>query len=85
MHVLPTFHAMARNYAWSNPRLHRACAELSADELTAKRTSFFPSIHETLTDVLYIDWCSLDALERGGRGRGIFRRSGPVHRLQRAP
>lgn len=72
MHVLPTFHAMARNNAWSNLRLHRACAELTQGELTAERTSFFPSIHKTLTHILYVDWYYLDALERGGRGLSIF-------------
>src|SRR4029453_18677795 len=35
---------MARNNAWSNPRLHGACARLTPDELRATRTSFFPSL-----------------------------------------
>ena len=40
--------AMARNNAWSNLRLHRACAQLSETDYKAARTSFFPSIHLTL-------------------------------------
>ncbi|MGK4003122.1 DinB family protein [Sorangium sp. So ce1036] len=72
MDTLTTFRAMARNNAWSNHRLHRACAELSSAELTAERTSFFPSIHKTLTHILLVDWYYLDALERGGRGLTLF-------------
>ena len=33
--------AFARNNAWSNYRLHEACARLSHGELHAARTSFF--------------------------------------------
>lgn len=35
--------AMARNDAWSNHRLLKACLELTQDEFEAKRVSFFPS------------------------------------------
>ncbi|WP_434041962.1 MULTISPECIES: DinB family protein [Sorangium] len=77
MNSLSTFRSMAENNAWSNHRLHRACAELTFDELTAERTSFFPSIHRTLTHILHVDWYYLDALERGGRGLGVFKDVAP--------
>jgi uncharacterized damage-inducible protein DinB len=59
---------MARNNAWSNHRLHAACARLSDGEYRAERTSFFPSIHLTLNHILIVDWYYLDALEGSGRG-----------------
>ena len=34
------FQAMARNNAWSNHRLLKACRELTQDEFEAKRVSF---------------------------------------------
>jgi uncharacterized damage-inducible protein DinB len=62
------FRAMARNNAWSNHRLHAACARLSEADYRARRTSFFPSLHLTLNHILLVDWYYLDALEGGGRG-----------------
>ena len=55
--------AMARNNAWSNLRLHRACAQLSETDYKAARTSFFPSIHLTLNHILVVDRKYLDRLE----------------------
>ncbi len=52
-HMLRRF---ARNNAWSNARLHRACAELGEAEYRAERVSFFPSIHLTLNHILTVDW-----------------------------
>jgi uncharacterized damage-inducible protein DinB len=66
------FQAMARNNAWSNHRLHGACARLSDTEYRAERTSFFPSIHLTLNHILIVDWYYLDALESGGRGCALY-------------
>ncbi|XXT16137.1 DinB family protein [Sorangium sp. So ce429] len=77
MNTLTTFRFMAENNAWSNHRLHRACAELTFDELTAERTSFFPSIYKTLTHVLLVDLYYLDAFERGGRGLSVFENTEP--------
>ncbi len=57
------FRAMARNNAWSNHRLHEACAQLSAADYAAKRTSFFPTIQWTLDHILVVDRLYLDALE----------------------
>ncbi|MEW5851562.1 MAG: DinB family protein [Myxococcota bacterium] len=55
---------MACNNAWSNHRLLAACAQLTDEEFTAQRTSFFPSIKATLNHILTVDWFYLDALER---------------------
>lgn len=66
------FRKAARNNAWSNDRLLRACTELSEAEFRAKRTSFFPSLHETLNHSLSIDLYYLDMLEEGGRGLRVF-------------
>jgi uncharacterized damage-inducible protein DinB len=63
---------MAENNAWSNARLLGACAKLSPEAFRAKRTSFFPSLPETLNHILTVDWYYIDALERGGRGRSVF-------------
>ena len=58
------YRAMARNNAWSNLRLHRACGRLSEAEYKAERTSFFPSIHLTLNHILIVDLMYLERLER---------------------
>jgi uncharacterized damage-inducible protein DinB len=59
---------MARNNAWSNGRLHRACAALSQADFEKPRTSFFPSLQATLNHILVVDWYYLDGLLAGGRG-----------------
>lgn len=46
-------------------------------EYEAPRTSFFPSIPQTLNHILIVDWYYLDALERGGRGRSCFADENP--------
>ena len=65
------FRAMARNNAWSNHRLLAACAALSQGEFAATRTSFFPSLQQTLNHILVVDWYYLDGLEQGGRGLAV--------------
>jgi uncharacterized damage-inducible protein DinB len=75
------FGAMARNNAWSNHRLHKACAELSEIEYRAERVSFFPSIPLTLSHILTVDWYYLDALEKGGRGYAVFEKDEPYDTL----
>lgn len=62
------FLAMARNNAWANHRLLKACTGLSADEFAAERTSFFPSIVETYNHILVVDWFYVDAMEGGTLG-----------------
>ena len=71
----------ARNNAWSNHRLHTACAALSEAALTAERTSFFPSILLTLNHILIVDWYYLDALEAGGRGPALYADETPFDAL----
>jgi uncharacterized damage-inducible protein DinB len=66
------FQLMARNNAWSNDRLHRACAQLSDAEYRATRVSFFPTLPLTLSHILTVDWYYIDALLAGGRGYDVF-------------
>ena len=71
--LLDSLRRRAANNAWSNLRLHRAVTKLSPEEfLATNRTSFFPSIVETLNHILVVDWYYVDALERGGKGRALF-------------
>ncbi len=63
---------MARNNLWANHRLYEACARLTDAERRAERTSFFPTIHATLSHILIVDWYYLDALEEGGRGPALY-------------
>jgi uncharacterized damage-inducible protein DinB len=67
----------ARNNAWANHRLLGACAQLTAEELHATRTSFFPTIMRTLNHILIVDWYYVDALARGGKGRSVFANEEP--------
>ena len=63
---------MARNNRWSNDRLYRAVLSLRPGEFEAPRTSFFPSIAETLNHILAVDLYYLDALKQGGIGPAAF-------------
>jgi uncharacterized damage-inducible protein DinB len=72
---------MARNNAWSNDRLLRACSELSQEEFEAKRVSFFPSLQRTLNHILVVDRYYLDGLEEGGRGLALLQSELPHPRL----
>ena len=64
--------AQAYNNAWANHRLLRACGKLSAEELAAPRTSFFPSIIHTLNHILTVDWLYISALEGNCIGAAAF-------------
>ena len=72
MDLLDHFSRMAANNRWSNDRLYRAVLALQPGEFEAARTSFFPSIKETLNHILAVDLLYLDMLEEGGVGAGIF-------------
>ena len=74
--VLP-FRTMAYNNAWANHRLLTACLALSQDELTAKRTGFFPSLRATLNHILIIDHFYVDAMEGGTLGPAAFANDEP--------
>lgn len=71
------FRKMAHNNAWANWRLLSACMRLDDTAFKATRTSFFPSLHETLNHNLMVDLYYIDALERGGLGRQVFERFRP--------
>lgn len=66
------YSAMARNNAWSNARLFGACLTLDDAAFAAPRTSFFPSLRQTLNHVLLVDRYYLDAMVDGGVGLAIF-------------
>ncbi|WP_395447355.1 DinB family protein [Aminobacter sp. UC22_36] len=65
---------MARNNLWSNDRIYRAVQALQPGEFEAARTSFFPSLKETLNHILEVDIYYLDMIEEGGEGRKLFDR-----------
>lgn len=69
MSLIAHYRDMARNNAWSNRMLLEACLELSEKDFAAERTSFFPSLQETLNHILVVDRFYLDALEDRNRGR----------------
>src|SRR5580704_16552814 len=56
--------AMARNNAWANHRLLRACEALSPEEFAAPRTGFFPSLRATFNHILWVDQYYIDAVAR---------------------
>jgi len=56
----------------SNHRLHRAMAPLSRAEFRAVRTSFFPSLAETLDHILVVDLYYIGALHGDGDLRAVF-------------
>ena len=64
---------MARNNAWANARLLRACERLPDAGWRAPRSGFFPSIAATLTHLHWVDRYYVDALTGGGRGREVYR------------
>jgi len=65
--LIDQFRLQARNNAWSNARLSRACAELSPEAFTATRVSFFPSLRRTLQHILFVDRRYLADLTGPGR------------------
>jgi uncharacterized damage-inducible protein DinB len=81
MAMVEHFREMALNNAWSNRRLHEACAKLSEAAFAASRVSFFPSLRATLNHILIVDWYYIEALEGGGRGYTIFDNEIPCPRL----
>jgi uncharacterized damage-inducible protein DinB len=70
------FATMAYNNAWANERLLAACGQLTQQDFTAPRTSFFPSLKATLNHNLTVDWYYVDALERCVRGQPVNTESG---------
>ncbi|MBB3350748.1 damage-inducible protein DinB [Rhizobium sp. L9] len=66
------FRKLAYNNALANHRLLHACAALKAGEFEAPRTSFFPSIKETLNHIITVDWFYVDGMEGGTLGFQAF-------------
>lgn len=79
--VLQYFQAQAKNNAWANYRLLSSCMKLSDDELTAQRTSFFPSILMTLNHIVTVDWFYVSALEGTPLGTTAFDPEYPFEQL----
>jgi uncharacterized damage-inducible protein DinB len=63
MDLLEHHRIAARANRMANRRLHLAMARLTRDEFHAPRTSFFPSLAETMNHILAVDIYYLDALE----------------------
>lgn len=57
-----TLRKLAQANRLANARLHRACAALDPEELTAPRPAFFGSIQKTLNHILMVDRFYLNAL-----------------------
>lgn len=74
MELTSHFSRMARNNLWSNDRIYRAVLALQPGEFEAGRTSFFPSLKETLNHILEVDLFYLDMIEEGGEGQKLFDR-----------
>jgi uncharacterized damage-inducible protein DinB len=66
------FRHMARNNAWANRRLAKACAGLSAADFRAPRTGFFPSLSQTLNHILICDLYYVASLEGRSDARTAF-------------
>lgn len=62
--LLQHIRTLARANRLANLRLHAACLQLSQDAFKAPRTSFFPSLWETLNHILIVDWYYIAALHR---------------------
>ena len=66
--LVDQFRLQARNNAWSNARLGRACAKLSPQAFAPPRVSFFPSLRQTtLQHILLVDRRYLADLTGPGR------------------
>ena len=61
--LLRTFRKLAQANRLANARLHRACALLAPEEMTAQRPAFFGSIQATLNHILLVDRFYLNALQ----------------------
>ncbi len=68
------FLKQAENNAWANATLYAAVTEIPAEAYRADYPSFFGSIPRTLNHIYEVDLFYVDALTRGGRGRGVFDR-----------
>lgn len=72
---------LARANRLANHRLHAACLQLSDAEFKAPRTSFFPSLWETLNHILIVDWYYIAALHGERDMRRAFISETPFDRM----
>lgn len=72
MQLATYFRSQAYNNAWANHRLLQACGQLSQEDLTAERVSFFPTLIETLNHILIVDWFYISGLEGDSLGPAAF-------------
>lgn len=70
--LVHNFRHMARNNAWANGRLAKACAGFSRAEFQAPRVSFFPSLSLTLNHILICDLYYVASLEGRTDAREAF-------------
>lgn len=70
--LVHNFRHMARNNAWANWRLARACAGFSQAEFQAPRVSFFPSLSLTFNHILICDLYYVASLEGRKDARAAF-------------
>jgi uncharacterized damage-inducible protein DinB len=80
--LLEHLRTLARANRLANHRLHGACLSLSDTEFSAKRTSFFPSLWETLNHILIVDWYYIAALHSEADMRRAFASETPFDRMQ---
>ncbi len=65
---------MALNNAWANATLYASLTKLPVETFNASRPGFFPSLARTMNHIYEVDLFYIDALESGGKGRGLFQR-----------
>jgi len=65
---------MALNNAWANETLYAALKTLPTEAFWAPRPGFFRTLGRTMNHIYEVDLYYLDALTRGGRGRGVYER-----------
>jgi len=79
--LLQHLRTLARGNRLANHRLHAACLQLSDSEFKAPRTSFFPSLWETLNHILIVDWYYIAALHGEPDMRRAFVSETPFERM----
>jgi len=79
--LLDHLRTLARANRLANHRLHGACLSLSDAEFKAPRSSFFPSLWETLNHILIVDWYYIAALYREPDMRRAFASETPFDRM----
>jgi uncharacterized damage-inducible protein DinB len=80
--LLQHFRTLAHANRLANHRLHSACGKLTNDEFKAPRTSFFPSLWETLNHILIVDWYYIAALYRERDMRRAFQSETPYDTMR---